>query len=43
MKDSESTLNNMGVPLDYLCKGQVALDWWVEQSFPIQFSYLRED
>ena len=28
-------LNNMGVPLDYLCKGQVALDWWVEQSFKI--------
>ena len=28
-------LNDMGVSLDYLCNGQVALDWWVEQSFRI--------
>lgn len=28
-------LNDMGVSLDYLCNGQVALDWWVEHSFKI--------
>lgn len=36
-------LNNMGVPLDYLCNGQVALDWWVERSFKIMPNDMLEE
>ena len=36
-------LNNMGVPLDYLCNGQVALDWWVERSFKIMPDDMLEE
>ena len=36
-------LNSMGVPLDYLCNGQVALDWWVERSFKIMPDDMLEE
>ena len=33
----------MGVPLDYLCNGQVALDGWVERSFKIMPDDMLEE